>query len=528
MKRAACLACALMLVGCGLTRPPELNVEDQWADAMRRLGLFSFYPATEDVLPGDIYLLVPPPYGADVWLRRQAESVIPGATPVFDPRRFSLLRLGSLAVERPEQARRRPLAAMSLREHLEEQQRERPRIQPPPAPDAAAAVARPPGAGGAPRASVTSGQGGAFPIGGADQNEIRTRLQRSAIPSLTVARVTETQLGAAGIFGNFGANLIGSAGGEVGLTIALRDVQELNIEAWRARTLFDSIGPAVFAQRIRPADLLYWLDVLRAGRSDRYSLIDPVCRGNDRHLRDQDVQVAVVTRVMYAGAIEYSFSQRVSAAVRAALDLQGALAQNIRQSPQIPTVTVNAGTPPPPPAGQQPPPPATPQDAARNELAGRLSGLTGITGGENARAGVRTSFGIGSLGSLSLIETFNRPVAVGAGSRLVMSFHDALAGPSYGATGARFLETVRFCEDRIGAPAMAAARDTLWNVMTPATGLPAPAGGGQDPNAERGPDPFQPDPPARAATAGARPVTPTPARDEPTAIPQRQLNRRAL
>jgi hypothetical protein len=504
MKRTTAFVLALLLAGCGLTRPPEVNVEDQWADAMRRLGMFSVYPATEDVLPGDIYLLVPPPYGVGAWTERQYEAIVPGVSPGFDSRRFSLLRLGSLAIERPQAARARPLGTMSLREHIEEQQRERPRIQPLPSASTEFVATQPQGAR-RPRIDTPAGTPGqTYAIGGADQNVIATRLQRSAIPSLTVARVTETQLGAAGILGNFAANLVGSAGGEVGLTIALRDVQELTVEPWRARSLLDAIGPAVFDQRVMPGDLLYWLQVLRVGRNDRYNLRDPACRGDEAALNRQGVQVAVVTRVIYAGSIEYSFSRRVSGAVRAALDLQGTLAQNIRQAPQVPAVVVNTGGTSPPPAGSGgTTPPATPGAQARDDLAGRLSALTGLTSGDGARAGVTTAFGIGTLGTLSLIEIFNRPIAVGAGSRLTMTFHEALAGPDTNRLGLRFAATEAACRALLGDSVMEAARTPLWRAMAATQddgNVPARLPGTAA-VAQRGPDPLLPDPPARTASA---------------------------
>ncbi len=143
------------------------------------------------------------------------------------------------------------------------------------------------------------------------------------------------------------------------------------------------------------------------------------------------MQVAVVTRVIYAGAIEYSFSRRLATAVQAAVDLQGTLAQNIRQAPQVPAAVVvnnNSGSGAGSGAGQQQTPPTPPAAQLRDAIAARLSGLTGVTTGENGRAGVRTSFGIGTLGALSLTETFNRPIAVGAGSRLRLAFHQVLAG----------------------------------------------------------------------------------------------------
>jgi hypothetical protein len=470
MKRTFCLVLAFLAGACGLTRPPEINVEDQWQDALRRLNLFSLYPSTEDALPGDVYLVVPPPYGVTAALDSVRESIIPGSRPAFDGTRFSIIRLGSVGAEQPGDVRRRRVQDMNMLDHIEEQQLERPRIQslppvtPPPPPAAQPGAAPPTGRG------QTRDIGGADSarIGHADQNTTLPRLQRSAIPSLTVARITEAQLGAAGVLGNFGLSLLSSSGGTVALTITLRDVQELPLEPWRARLLLEERGGPVFAERITPNDLLYWLQVMRAGRRDTHSLMRAACTGDAAALARQGVQVAVVTRVVYAGAIEYSFSRRTAEAIRSAVDLQGATATHLRAPPQIPTLVVTvptttqgaaAGQPPAQPAA-----PPSPLEALRAELATRVSAATGMPGGANARAGLQSAFGIGTLGSLSLTEIFNRPVAVGFGSRLILSFHDALAGVDPGRIRDRFEDTVRICRTEYRELTQG-ERDTLWALM---------------------------------------------------------------
>src|SRR3712207_5109210 len=52
------LATTLGIAGCG-NGLPEIDVEGQWQDSMRRLGMFGLYPMTEDVQVGDVLLSVP-------------------------------------------------------------------------------------------------------------------------------------------------------------------------------------------------------------------------------------------------------------------------------------------------------------------------------------------------------------------------------------------------------------------------------------------------------------------------------------
>lgn len=431
MLRSIWLPLALALAGCSAPRAPELDVEQQWSDAMRRLGLFAFYPATEDVRPGDIYLLVPPPSGKEPWVGRQFDAVVPWSRPDYDGSRFSLLRMATLAPlpQRPA-AQGIPQSQMTTLDHIRAQQEERFRIQPlPREEDVLEEGAR--RAAGRPRLERISDNPPAdapYHLGHADQAARPIRLQRSAIPALTVARVTEGQLAAAGIFGNFAANLGLSSGSEVALTISLRDVQEINLDTWRVRALYDAHGSRTLQEKVTPNDMMLWLSALRGGRNWRYDLVDEACNGDADALRNQGVQVAIVTRVIYAGAIEYSFSRRAATAVQAALDLQGALAQNIRQPPQVPAAVVVNNTNNEGAQNQNQNQNQTPASQVRDAIAARLSGLTGITAAEGARAGVRSTFGIGTFGSLSLTETFNRPIAVGAGSRMRLAFHQVLAG----------------------------------------------------------------------------------------------------
>lgn len=161
----------------------------------------------------------------------------------------------------------------------------------------------------------------------------------------------------------------------------------------------------------------------------------------------------MINRVIYAGGLNYGFTHNASTAIRAAMDLQSVLAGQ-PQAPQIPTQPAPTAVP----AITATTPPA----AAGERLAGVLQGLTGYSGGVG-RAGVNLSFGVGTYGNLTLSESFNRPIAVGAGSRLRFTFHEMLAGRLVGGQALkapsgrpgslhefRFQKASEFCEAALG------------------------------------------------------------------------------
>lgn len=381
---AAALVALLSLAGC--QSPPELDVERQWADSTRRLNFFGFYPMTEDVRVGNVYLHAPPPDGS-----------------ASQPR-FSLQRIGSF--RRDDVVR-----------ELVSQERDRIHIQPLPARQ----QNRGSNAGGRaqPEAIETIASCAAEHFGHADSAGCALRLQRSAIPALSVGRITAGQLGAAGLIGNFGARLGLGASSQTAVNISLLNVQEMTLDAWRAARLYQRHGDD-FADIARAEELLAALGQLRP------DLLPAACNGDRQRLARAGIEVLMVTRVVFAGGVEYSFSNNAETAIRAALDLQSALPGQPRAPviPALPTAT---------PAGRDNPgtPPAQVADLERagQRLADLLKGITGESGSAGARAGVTTSFGMGTFGTLALKEEFNRPIAVGAGSRLRMAFHELLAGP---------------------------------------------------------------------------------------------------
>lgn len=422
----------LTLCGCVFT-PPEEDVERQWGDAMRRLNMYGFYPASEDIQPGDVYLHVPP---ADSNRRNLA--------------RFSLIRLASLPLDRDSSAGPRGIAGSGVYEHLRFQQsNDRLQIAPFPNSGGGGASSQTPTSPGSSTTTTTANASGvttttsftarppasqpssprgsgagqpaqrpSFAIAAANDTSGEPRLRLAAIPSLTVGRVSQAQLGLAGVLGNFGARIGFAQANQTAISIALTNVQELQLDGWRVAVLMNYRSDDLF-NRMRAEDLLMFLKQLEPTGSE---LLRAACNGNTAQLDRAGVAVEVINRVMYAGGIEYSFSRSTEAAIRLAVDLQSTL-RGQPQSPVIPSFGAAAAGAPVLAT------PSAPESAAAaaERLAGLMSAVTGETGSAN-RAGATANFGMGSFGALALKVNFLRPVAVAAGSRLSLSFFEALRG----------------------------------------------------------------------------------------------------
>lgn len=389
---SAAMVSLLAVPGC--QSPPEMNVERQWADTMRRLNMFGFYPPTEDVRLGSFYLHVPP---------RDGVPSVP---------QFSLRRLGSYRSQ------------AVLWELRGQQQRDRMIVQPLPS-LLATATGAPPGRFALPSANPSSlvddpnCQG--YDIGHADDTRCAVRLQRAAVPALTVGRITAGQLGLAGIIGNVGARLGLGESSQTAVSISLRNVQELSLDAWRVSRLRSREGDDVL-NLVWAENVLYELAQLRP------ELLEAACNGDRDRLASERVEVLVITRVIYAGGLDYSFTHNAEAAVRLALDLQSTLPGQ-PQAPAIPSLasgTASGSSNPGTAVPDEPPQHAT---AAGQRLSALLQGVTGESGTAGARAGATVSFGIGVFGAMSLKQDFNRPIAVGAGSRVSYALHDFISAP---------------------------------------------------------------------------------------------------
>jgi hypothetical protein len=387
-RAVGALGLAIIVSGC--TKPPEINVEQQWGDAMRRLNMFAFYPMSEDVRVGDVFLHVPPR---------------DGSPPVA---RFSLLRIGSFHHE-------------DVLDLLEDQQWRRPQIRP---------LTERRGTDGEPvvGAASTTSDCTDRQIGHADSG-CPLRLQRSAIPALTVGRITAGQLGASGLFGNFGARLGLGASSQTAVSIKLDNMQELMLDGWRFDRLMRGATARPDSEVRDPITDVLWAEALVRDLAElaqgRPELVRAACHGDSARLAAERVEVVVINRVVYAGRVEYSFTNSAEQAIRAAVDLQSILPGQ-PQAPQLPQLAV--GTPTAEALRAQGTDPARQREEAGARLAALLGGITGDSGG-GARAGVTTSFGLGTFGTLALTQDFNRPIAVGAGSRRSEGLHTWMAGP---------------------------------------------------------------------------------------------------
>lgn len=387
-RRVLLLGLLAFLGAC--TKPPEINVEVQWGDTMRRLNMFAFYPMSEDVRVGDVFLHVPPR---------------DGSAPIA---RFSLLRIGSFHHE-------------DVLDLLEDQQSMRPPIR---------SLPEMKGKDGKPitAAISTTDQCTKREIGHADSN-CPLRLQRSAIPALAAGRITAGQLGASGLFGNFGARLGLGASSQTAISIKLDNIQELALDGWRFDRLMRGAPARTNGPRRDPITDIVWAEALVRDLAElsrgRPALVRAACNGDAARLASEGVEVVVINRVIYAGRIEYSFTDSASQAIRLAVDLQSILPDQ-PQRPSMPQFA--SGTPTEEAFRTQGTDLAQQTTEAGKRLAALLGGITGDAGG-NARAGVTTNFGLGTFGSLALSQDFNRPIAVGAGSRRSEGLHTWMAGP---------------------------------------------------------------------------------------------------
>jgi hypothetical protein len=103
-----------------------------------------------------------------------------------------------------------------------------------------------------------------------------------------------------------------------------------------------------------------------------------------------------------------------------------------------------------------------------------MRGLPSLLHPSDGRAGAQLSLGVSSFGGLSLRETFNRPIAVGAGTRFVISFHQALAGTDE-QRKKRFDRAAKECEQLERAEqGRHPGRQSLWEAMGGRGAAPAP------------------------------------------------------
>lgn len=376
---------------------PELDVEEQWAEAMKKQSLYAIFPINEDLMVGDVLLDTRQVSSSDDDAfevtrlarsdpdavlaalcddRRRRIEVLASPQQEASPRKRGYFKCSSLRAVRAD-ARSRGARSEIYDNYLE---------------------------------SVWSN--GRL-IGDADAIDADLRLTRSAIPQQTVARLTEAQLGASGLFGRIGANLGLNSTHNVGLTIKLSDLQSLELGPIYTNELLYALPRRRSA--IKPNTVLQimaekWLE----GTAH-------ICRGE---FSEADaMKVVILSRVDYAKEIHYEFSESMTAAVKTAIDLSNSARKGSQETAAIPNLPTNSITV----SGAVNSPGAdanlaASQQAFQAAVRQAAAGVSGVPNNPGASLEVVT----GTLGSVALKETFDRPMAVGAGAKLIFRPEEAL------------------------------------------------------------------------------------------------------
>lgn len=408
------LATTLLAGACALP-PPRLDAEEQWGEAISRLGMFPIYPPSEDVMVGDAFLH------------------LPGA-PFFDLVRITAAPRGPLAEQFCWQERDRLVTDRSA--------------------DGASGAVNPRADCDAPQ--VNGRQHRIAPVEGPVSAEHATRLREAAIPQLAVGRFSEGEVAGAGLIGSVGASLgVGWSSGTA-MRLVLTDLQTLTLDELRGSRLLEEIA----TDRVRrmrqggaraPRDFPNSLTPLMLARSlqfgdtrGRTQHAQRFCAGDFKALDESGARIVVANRVLYANGITFNFMSESVAAMRLALDVAGALG-NPAAAPVVPGLPAvpAAPTPPTPAIGNAPTaaPDLAAQRAALLAAANRLLTLPASTVG---RANARIA--MGQFGTLALKEDFVRPAAVGMGAGLHLSIADA-AVP---ASPDQIEDVLRYCEAGFG------------------------------------------------------------------------------
>lgn len=401
MSRIGLVGSALALAGCTAVDLPEIDTERQWQQAMSRISLYGIYPPNEDVQVGDVYLYVPPS----------------DANPLYP--RFSVARIG-------------PALPGTLQSALCVQSIGRLRIAPWTT-TAALSDEKPRGQGAgiaAPAAGArvdgdcnpTTATAARFRVGSSLSDVEGPRLMRTAMPSLTVARLTEGQV--SGMFplqwvsAQFGLSSVR----QIALTVNLRGAEMLGIDPGRLQQYVQADLPKWVGEHLPPARLIRTVGAMNGRVAGR------LCRGE--MLGQGDGYMFIANQVLYSHNIQYEFSRQSTTSSRVLADLSRALplgtGAGAAQSPTgsaTPLVVVNNG-------------PQRPADAGANASAARQVAATlrqqlfdaqqALAGTSFNRAGVVASLGIGTSGGLALNDQFERPIAVGLGAAVYIDIPAAL------------------------------------------------------------------------------------------------------
>ena len=396
-SRVALLPLIAALAGCAT---PRLNVEKQWEESMLNLNMFAFYPITEDVQIGDVFLYAP-------------ESGNRGG------RQFRLTRIDTI------DPRGCVVAALA------HQQARRLRIEPTaneiPAKTKAtpAAIAVPAGCNLAapdlarPSKDIKPAGGADFDVGNPLNVAAPIRLRRVAIPAFTAATLTSGQLSGAGIFGTIGAALGLSASSDTAITVTLTNVEEIGIYAADALRLEEQQGARFLSQAGLPEAVLFYVGQARP------DLVPNFCRADFDAFKREGINFFIANRVMYAHTIEYGYqnSQQVDLLVQANI----AASASAAALPTAPKSSDGAGAGAP--AANAPQSPATPAasgkvpspaDVVAQLKANAAASNAALKAATPQSPGVTASLGIGRFGTSALNVTYEQPLAVGVGTAITL------------------------------------------------------------------------------------------------------------
>lgn len=354
---------SVSLAGCR-ARPPELSVADQWARAIHNYSLIPVYPMREDVYVGDVLL-----------------SIDPEDT-----------KKGNLNYRR--------LFSLDLSESLRDFYKKRQSLPPTHYDEKSGAFV----AGKQPRA-----KGNVFLADPTDPDNVN-RLRMAALPGIKVATVSAGTFGARAPVGTFDLAFGASAEASRRLDIALTGIEEIQVPSDYTikLALEKACKDSKTGALLSPDAIRFALAQLVRPDSPKGPPSWNTPEAQQR-LDDARPQVRVVSRVLYARAIDYTFAADAGsaaelAAVAGSLEELGELVEKLRESREAAS---RDGTNK---AESAAPGSASAARDRASGLTGKASGLLSSVAGSKAPGIVGSFLFVDSRG-LTLREVFERPMA---------------------------------------------------------------------------------------------------------------------
>ncbi len=423
--------------------PPRIPVAKRWSDSIQQYNLLPIYPMQEDVQIGDVFLYVPrlentadaPPA---VWLNRISSS---NPTSIYQAlrdtycTRYRLQPAGTTATPAPGGATPAPTPApvpagtgATITTSITAGGTTRTdtittsaqaAVQPAPKSPAPTPTPTPaPPADFATRCQPTPAPAGtkppSFPYDIQQQGATSDlRLRRVELPEISVASVSDIELGAAAPISSFLAKLGLGASSAVGLDISLTDIEEVHlpfdVEIQQLRKLEEGLAAKQFTPSV-------FLEYISQKRPD---LLPAACFPDLKTLNDSKMQVMVANEVVYAHAISYAYKSSSTLAGQLGVSLAAATAKPATPSPAPAPAPAPAAAPAAPVTATDP---VTATQGLLTAEAAKVAGLTGSLTG----AGGTLQFGVGRSGNLTLSDKFPQPMAFGIGDLLEFAPTDLL------------------------------------------------------------------------------------------------------